>query len=878
MSKRSQTPVEEREYGHLYLILAGLLALSTFWAIWDMIRERAPWQRYQMELNAQETANLSADLAITQEDFDFESGEEYEELQAQLAEAQSQLKGEAYQAVQTELAQADERIQDAMQEYRFAKSEYDALWYRYKHADHEGHSEELERLRPEVDTLNQEVAVLKTGWDEAEAAKVDIEKRIAEQRAEIDQLQAQVAEMRKPIVQLGDKIERIADRKIAIEQFVLADFVKGNFQSYLDRVDRCTSCHVNADKGGYDEYEAPFQSHPNREVLLKKHPINQFGCSPCHDGQGEALQDDPAHGFAEFWDHPILDPEWLESGCNKCHNSEMKVEHAPELTRAKRMVFDLACYACHDIAGYEKARKIGPPLNNITKKTDARFIYRWVSDTKSFRQHTRMPNPQFADQEAMAVTAYLNSVSQGGAYSAPKSPRGGSAGNGEKLVESIGCKGCHVVTEQDREVRTTDVTYDIAPDLTKIGSKVNRDWLYTWIRNPKQYHPGSTMPRLRLTDAEALDIVAYLMNQKEANPPATTFRESELDSPELIAEGKSVIRNFGCHGCHEIEGMEREGKVSVSLNEFGGKAHDELFFGDALARGQVADQTWDAWTLGKMRNARLYATEAVIQRMPNFEFNDEDARSLAMLLKSWDGRVIGNKYVHDTGTLGESIEKGRRLVRQYNCVGCHIVEGEGGYIRPTIVEAFKKKGSSNDEALSFSPPDLIGEGRKVQPDWLFQFLKNPTTQIRPWVDVRMPTFDFNDEEVNALIEYFQALEGISKPFSELDIELTTTEMRAAEKLFSTDLLSCFSCHQVGNKKPQGPPSGWAPDFLLAPDRLNPEWVYDWIADPQKQQPGTKMPGFYPDAAPPDVLGGDPDKQIQALTDYLMSIRKFADRL
>ncbi len=73
--------------------------------------------------------------------------------------------------------------------------------------------------------------------------------------------------------------------------------------------------------------------------------------------------------------------------------------------------------------------------------------------------------------------------------------------------------------------------------------------------------------------------------------------------------------------------------------------------------------------------------------------------------------------------MGDALEKGRRLVRQYNCVGCHIIEGEGGYIRPTIVEDFKKQGRGEDEAISFAPPDLIGEGKKVQPDWLFDFLK-----------------------------------------------------------------------------------------------------------------------------------------------------------
>ncbi len=880
MPKRSETPLEERRYGHFFLLLAGLLALSTFWAIWDMLRERAPWQRYQMEINSLEYANTEAELTAEQEKFERRYAAKLETLQQQLTEAESKLIGEDYQSITAEVQQVDLKIEKAMQVYRFAKSEYDALWYEYKHAEHTGHTDEMESLRPKIDNLQTEITALKQAWDDAEAEKDAIEEREAGFRQEITQLQEQIAKLNKPMDELETKLGNISDRKIKIEQFVMAGFVKGNFQSYLDQVDRCTSCHVNEDKGGFDEYNIPFKTHPNREVLIKNHPINQFGCSPCHEGQGEAIMLPHAHGFVSHWPKPLLNETMVEAGCNKCHSSELKVEAAPNLTRSKRMMYDLACYACHEVAGYEKMRKIGPELNSITKKTTNEFIYRWVKDTKSFRQHTRMPNPQFTDQEALAVTAYLNFINKESDYSVPRAPYGGSVTRGENYVESLGCKGCHVVTDKDREVRVTDVTYDMAPELTKIGSKVNRDWLYAWIRNPKQYNPNTSMPKLRLTDNEALDIVAYLTTQKEGNPPAANLAGADLDSEELIDEGKTVIRNFGCHGCHEIKGMEKEGKVSVALDEFGGKTHDELFFGDAIANESVPDDSWEAWTIGKMKNSRLYATEAVVQRMPNFEFSDEDALSMTMLLRSWDGRKIGKNFVKKIGTRGESLEKGRRLVRQYNCVGCHIIEDEGGYIRPTVIEAFKAKGKTEDAALSASPPDLIGEGRKVQPDWLFDFLKNPTTNIRPWLDIRMPNFDFNDEEVNTLIAYFQALEDINRPFSEININLTRAEKRAAEKLYSADYLSCFSCHQVGNKKPEGPPEGWAPDFMLAPDRLNPDWVSDWIADPQAMQPGTKMPAFYPDIAEalPDILEGDADKQVEALRDYLMNIRKFANNL
>jgi hypothetical protein len=57
---------------------------------------------------------------------------------------------------------------------------------------------------------------------------------------------------------------------------------------------------------------------------------------------------------------------------------------------------------------------------------------------------------------------------------------------------------------------------------------------------------------------------------------------------------------------------------------------------------------------------------------------------------------------------------------------------------------------------------------------------------------------------------------------------------------------------------------------MARQRLNPQWIIKWIHDPQKVQPGTKMPSFYP-GGPPDVLGGKDDAQIEALRDYIMTL-------
>jgi mono/diheme cytochrome c family protein len=136
----------------------------------------------------------------------------------------------------------------------------------------------------------------------------------------------------------------------------------------------------------------------------------------------------------------------------------------------------------------------------------------------------------------------------------------------------------------------------------------------------------------------------------------------------------------------------------------------------------------------------------------------------------------------------------------------------------------------------------------------------------------MPTFNFTDKEANTLVDYFKSLEGEATGFSYLpEFEITAEQRAGALKLVSPDYFNCFSCHQRGNLKPEGPPDGWAPDLAMARQRLNPDWIAAWIRDPQTLQPGTRMPSFYPDSYPPDVLDGDPEKQILALRNYLLSL-------
>ena len=87
---------------------------------------------------------------------------------------------------------------------------------------------------------------------------------------------------------------------------------------------------------------------------MKYHPLEKFGCSPCHGGNGRALDTvEKAHGRYEHWLWPLYYPENFEAGCQQCHASDMVTEHAPVLNKAKQLYREKGCIGCHRFQGFD---------------------------------------------------------------------------------------------------------------------------------------------------------------------------------------------------------------------------------------------------------------------------------------------------------------------------------------------------------------------------------------------------------------------------------------------------------------------------------------------------------------------------------------------
>jgi cytochrome c551/c552 len=255
-------------------------------------------------------------------------------------------------------------------------------------------------------------------------------------------------------------------------------------------------------------------------------------------------------------------------------------------------------------------KKIGPNLKEIRAKLNKNWIPVWIHKPTDFRPSTRMPNFRLNDDQVRSIAAYLwQSALPDSAQKAPT----GNADHGQQLFETRGCMACHSMGSEPNQIGGPYA------NLTRVGEKVNYDYLVRWIKNPRQrlrpycpyekkdigqedyakkglpyvidadhskcpndghelqWQQTTIMPILRLSDQDAADIATYLIGKK-AKEPTSYADASFMDDPKLKADGQKWIRNFGCAGCHEISGFEDEGRIGTELTVEGSKPIERLDF------------------------------------------------------------------------------------------------------------------------------------------------------------------------------------------------------------------------------------------------------------------------------------------------------------
>ena len=120
-------------------------------------------------------------------------------------------------------------------------------------------------------------------------------------------------------------------------------------------------------------------------------------------------------------------------------------------------------------------------------------------------------------------------------------------------------------------------------------------------------------------------------------------------------------------------------------------------------------------------------------------------------------------------------------------------------------------------------------------------------------------------QLNSLMGLLVSLDGHAQPIKPAT-DPRDVLLEAGRKLTGTDGLSCIACHRF-NKQPAH--ALQVLDLITTPARLNEDWFRQFLRDPNRFHPGTRMPALWPGGRSllPAVLDGDTDRQHAALWAY-----------
>ena len=525
-------------------------------------------------------------------------------------------------------------------------------------------------------------------------------------------------------------------------------------------------------------------------------------------------------------------------------------------------------------------KKVGPSLKEVRMKMHKEWLPVWLKDPHAWRPGTKMPTFRLDDGEIRAISAFIwqSGVTGDLTHQLPGDPE-----KGKEAFETRGCMACHSMGEGDEKQGGT-----FAANLSRVGEKDNYDYLVRWVHNPRQrtlpYCPFekkditaedykragqpfvfdldhdkcpndghqllvmqmTPMPSLRLTEAEARDIASYLETRKK---DGFAYANADfVDDPSLKARGQFLVRFYGCAGCHEIAGLEEEQRIGTELTKEGSKPIERL---DFALKGHDAER--DGWYTHKgffehkLLNPAFYdegKEKAKLDRlkMPNFNLSKPEIDAVTTFLLGSVDPNIPSRYFYNPGDQRRDIIEGWWVVRKYNCMGCHQV-----HVGQTTVFMTLPRYQDPDWKDQ-KPPTLIGEGARVNPEWLMRFLNNPSLSdtdtnrdgVRQYLHARMPTFSFSEGEIRKLVRFFAALSAQAEPFIAEKVDPVSDQERTmARQLFTSEGAPCLKCHMTGD--PAHDSHATAPNFTVAKDRLQPGWVKRWILDPALMSPGTAMP-------------------------------------
>jgi len=162
-------------------------------------------------------------------------------------------------------------------------------------------------------------------------------------------------------------------------------------------------------------------------------------------------------------------------------------------------------------------------------------------------------------------------------------------------------------------------------------------------------------------------------------------------------------------------------------------------------------------------------------KMPNFYFTDAEVDALVAYLMTLKDEGVNRQVLAGWNpTDPDEIEKGQIYFEEdYACDGCHTrsADGPGGIVGP----------------------DLLYAAKRILPEWMFYWIKNPQ-RIRP--DSPMPNFNIPDDQIRSILAYIYSLAGDASIAMTVADEASADAAQLAKGKKIVESKNCRGCHLI----------------------------------------------------------------------------------
>lgn len=595
----------------------------------------------------------------------------------------------------------------------------------------------------------------------------------------------------------------------------------------------------------------PYQMETGRRLF------HQVGCVACHAPQ------EPVSAFAK-----------QESGSEDFFGLEdLKDEDQPAEDAAPQ-------------SDWKNLESQSIPLGNLARKTTVAALAEYLQDPKANRPWSRMPNLGLTEREARSIAMYLLREQAPGMYD-PNAQLNKIAGVRYQYFETSAQTAGFPAILDSGEPKKTGILATFGIDARE--REENFGFRFTGlvrIREAGQY----------------------------------TFYTASDDGSEFYINGEHLVKNGGDHGRTEKSGSMHLNAgdhpfILTYYNRGGGFELDVYYAGPGIekqpipanalfnlgqqmkptapmameinadriqAGAQIYSQlqcvnchgsttiTAKSWEYPKAADTPfleldLDACGSCVDALagpdkPKYNWSSEQRQSVAHFIAS---------VKSSTEAPSAQAQLTHRMA-QLNCFACHQRDGLGG---PSDLrrEYFQTLGEADLGDEGRIPPLLENAGAKLKKSWLMEVL-NEGAKARPYMATRMPKFE---QDAAFLVNHFVTVDHQSGAGSDPVEDYDITAGKYGRKLVgAVNGLSCVTCHTFGEYPSLGIP---AMSLTLMERRLNKSWFKEYMVDPARFRPGTRMPTFWPDgkAVNKQVLDGNTSKQLDAIWMYL-SRREEAD--